>query len=222
MTIDDVYSLIKYIINKQQIGYLNPDEFNLIINQAQTSFLDYLLGEFQQYQPGKSEPRIGFGQNQTVRQRLTPFIYGYILNVDGNGFSPYPDDFQQIDAMWSMYGFDRIKYVQQDSLYSTYNSVIDPIGTNNIYLVESSGFQFYPTTIGQARLSYVRKPAQARWAYTNDIYSRPVYDPSQSINLEWYDVDILEIIARALRMVGVNLQAVQVSQYAEEVKNNGQ
>jgi len=35
-------------------------------------------------------------------------------------------------------------------------------------------------------------------------------------------LDMLEIIARALRMVGVNLQAQEVSQFAEQVKQGGQ
>jgi hypothetical protein len=105
MNINEVYDLIKYILNKDQSGYLSPDEFNLIINQAQTSFLNYLLGEFQQYQLQHPQARIAYSQNETTRQRLEPVIKETILTVDSGGFSNYPVDYEQTDAMMSIYNF---------------------------------------------------------------------------------------------------------------------
>lgn len=222
MTVDAFYQIVNFIINKNQQGNLTPANFNLLANQAQTSFMDYLLGEFQQYQYGRPVARVEFGSNEIVRQRLTPFIYGYNLSIDVSGHSAYPYDFQQVDAMWNIYGDDRVRYVQQDYLYSYLKSKIDPVETNPIYLIEDIGFRFYPTNFGAAKLSYVRTPTEIRWAYTLDGNGRPVYDPINSINPVWYDVDMLEIISRVLKMVGVNLQAAQVSQYANQITTNGQ
>lgn len=222
MTVDFVYNLMQFLINKNQDGYLSPEQFNIIINQAQNSYMDYMLGEFQQYQYKQAQPRVEYSQNQNTRQRLTPIIYGYNLNVDSTGFSPYPGNFQQVDAMWSMYGFSRIRYVEQERLYSTVNSSIDPVATNPIYLIEDNGFRFYPITTGQAKLSYVRTPNTIIWGYTLDANGRPVYDPATSSDPEFYDVDMLEIISRALRMVGLNLQSNEISQYANEITKQGQ
>lgn len=222
MSINDIYELILYIISKNQQGYLSPDEFNLTINQAQQSYQSYLLGNFQTYTPGRPVAKVELGQNSVVRQRLAPSIYNYNLTVDGTGFSPYPGDYLQADAMWSIYGNNRIRYVQQDSLYSFYNSVIDPVATNPIYLIEDVGFRFYPVTTATAKLSYVRNAPNMVWGYTLDGNGNPVYDVASSTQPIWDDASMLEIIARALRMVGVNLQSAVVSQYAEEIKNNGQ
>lgn len=222
MSINDIYELILYIISKNQQGYLSPDEFNLTINQAQQSYQSYLLGNFQTYTPGRPVAKVELGQNSVVRQRLAPSIYNYNLTVDGTGFSPYPGDYLQADAMWSIYGNNRIRYVQQDSLYSFYNSVIDPVATNPIYLIEDVGFRFYPVTTATAKLSYVRNAPNMVWGYTLDGNGNPVYDVASSTQPIWDDASMLEIIARALRMVGVNLQSAVVSQYAEEIKNQGQ
>jgi hypothetical protein len=43
-----------------------------------------------------------------------------------------------------------------------------------------------------------------------------------SIQPIWYDVDLLEIIARTLKLVGVSLQIGQVEQYANMVTTQGQ
>lgn len=222
MGIDEIYSIVKYVVNKNQQGYVNPAQFNLLFNKAQVEFLDYLLGEFQQYQYGRSQPRVSYGQNSSIRNRLTPLIYGYILNPDPSGFAPYMGDYQQVDTMWTIYGYNRIRYVQQDSLYSYYNSVIDPIETNPIYLLKEKGFQFFPTTIIQAKVEYVRTPPAVKWAYTEDANKRPLYDAVNSIDPIWYDTDIFDILSRVFRMIGVSLQANDVSAYANEIKTNGQ
>src|SRR5882762_1237369 len=212
MTAGFMYDLIIFISNKNNgQGYITPDEFNVIINQSRFSFLDYLLGEFQQYQGGRPVPRVQFGMNESVRQRLTPFINAPVtLNIDVAGLSPYPGDYQQSDAMYDS-SMNRIRYVPQHKLYSYLKSQIDPISTKPIYLIESDGFRFYPNTtyngvdLGTAKLSYVHTPPDIVYSTIPDGNGRPVYDPGTSVDPEWYDVDCLDILARALRMIGVNL-----------------
>lgn len=213
---------MQYVINKNQNGYLAPDEFNLIINQAQVSYISYLLGNFQSYTPGRPVSRVELGQNAIVRDRLAPSIYITNLAVDAVGFSSYPGDYLQSDAMWSIYGYQRIRWVDQDRWFSFYNSVIDPIATNAIYRMEDVGFRFGPENLGAAKLSYVRNPPTIIWAYDLDSNGLPVYNATISANPIWDDLSIWDIVSRAFQMVGVNLQAPQVAQYAAEIKNIGQ
>ena len=175
-------------------------------------------------------PRIQYGQNRETRQSLTPLIYRYILNVDNDGISPYPADFQEIDAIWDIYRFGRIKFVHQNYLDSYLNSVIDPIVQKPIHLIEDKGFRFYPNQNyngvslpnSQALLSYVRTPPTIVWGFTLDANGREVYNQATSVDPVWYDSDMMMIIARALKMVGINLQASQVVQYADDILKNGQ
>lgn len=208
---------MSYIVNKNQNGYLTPDQFNLVINQAQRQFVDLLLGEFQQYKPGRPTPTVQFGNNRIVRESLTPVIYGYILNPDSTGFAPYPGDFQEVDAMWSIYGYNKIKYVQQEYLSSYYNSQIDPIINYPIYLIEKDGFRFFPNDIGQTKLNYVQNPPEIIWGFTEVVPGQPIYNPATSQDPVFFDTDMMYIIARALRMVGVNLQSEDVNNYAQEM-----
>lgn len=224
MNADQVYNVCKYIVSKNlQQGYLSPQDFYTCINQAQNEYLDYLLGEYQKFQPGRPIPVVSFGQNEKIRTSLAPLIYGTVLAVNSvTGISPFPSDFEQVDAMWTLYGFYNIRFAQQDSLRSFYRSTIDPIQDNPVYLIKHEGFQFYPETVGNARLSYVRTPPSIVWAYVEDSNGVPVYDPSNSQAPVWGDVDMMQIIARAMRIVGVSLQAPDVVNYANEIKYNGQ
>ncbi len=222
MTIDFAYQIVQYAANKAQSGYITPVQFNTLFQQAQLSYASYLLGTLQKYSPGRAMAPVEFGQNQVVRQRLTPIIYGYDLFIDNTGFSPYPGDYMQADAMWSVPYYGRVRSVQQDALYSVKNSRIDPVATNPIYLIEDNGFRFYPTDLAAARLSYVRIPPVAYWAFTEDVNGIPVYDPALSVDPVWDDASMLDIIVRVMALVGVNLQLGAISQYANMIKEGGQ
>lgn len=233
MNVNDMYRICQFAINKAQNGYLTPSEFNLIINQAQVSYQDYLMGEFQQYQYGRPQARINYSQNENIRQRLSPLFATTTLSVpSGTGVINYPADYVQSDSLLTS-TFQRIRYTQQDSLYSYYNSTIDPIATNPIYLITATGFQFYPITIGSVTLNYIKKAPDIVWAYTT-VAGRSVYAPpgqtqppvqtpvTGSVNPVWADVDLLEIIARALKLIGLNLQDGLLEQYANQVTQQGQ
>jgi len=212
------------LVKNRQQGYVSPDDFNTNINIAQLGFLDYLLGEFQQYAGGRPVARVQFGMNESTRQRLTPFIQKPVtLTVDGTGFAPYPSDYQQMDAMFTLQMDNRIRFAQQHKLYSYLRSQIDPISANPVYTIVDTGFSFYPTSIGGAKLSYVRTPKTITWGFIPDpITGIPVYNPGASQDPEWYDIDCQEIITRALAIFGVSLQLPQVAQYANQIKSQGQ
>jgi hypothetical protein len=220
MNVNDMYRICQFAVNKAQNGYLTPSEFNLTINQAQVSYQDYLLGEFQQYQYGRPQARINYSQNENIRQRLSPLITSATLTINGSGEAVYPADYVQADTIITT-AFNRVRFVQQDALYSYYNSQIDPIATNPIYLLEPTGFQFYPVTLGSAILTYVKDAPEIVWGYTT-VSGRPVYSSGTSVQPIWDNVDLLEIIARALKLIGLNLQDGQVQQYANQVTQTGQ
>lgn len=221
MTVDFAYRLVQFITSKSQNGYVTPDEFNLSINQAQTGYLDYLLGQFQQYRDGRPVSRVQFGENEITRQRLSPVIVNTTLSIDGGGEAAYPADYQQTDTLLTSANA-KIKYVKQDYLASYLSSRINPVATNPIYLIENAGFKFYPATLGSAKLSYIKTPPTIVWGYTTDVNGLPVYDAGASVDPVWDDVSMMDIISRALRIIGVNLQSNVVSQYANEIKMQGQ
>ncbi|HEY8659887.1 MAG TPA: hypothetical protein VIM07_00840 [Chitinophagaceae bacterium] len=224
--VDFCYKVILFAAGKNlQNGYVSPSDFNLIFNQGQRSYSSFLLGSLQTYMPGRPISKVELGQNSVVRTRLAPTIYGYNLHVDGTGFSPYPGDYLQTDAMWGIYGHKRIRNVQQNSLDAFYNSVIDPIATNPIYLIEDVGFRFYPEIplgFNQARLSYVRNPPDAVWGYDLDANGLPVYSAARSTQPVWDEASLLEVMVRTLALIGVNLQLGLVLQYSNEIKDKGQ
>jgi hypothetical protein len=225
MDVNQAYKITQYIVGKNiQNGYLSPDDFYYSINQAQNEYLDYLLGEYQQYQAGRPIAVVEIGQKEKVRNSIAPLIYNITLTPNtATGVSSYPSDYQAVDSMWTVYGgLYNIRFVNQPRLVSFHNSSIDLVNDNPIYLLKHEGFQFYPTNIGLAKMSYVRNPPSIVWGYVLDSNGNPVYNPATSQQPVWGAIDMMNIIARALRIIGVNLNAGEVAQYASQVQFNGQ
>ena len=224
MNSNECYVLMEKICAKnRQQGYLTQDEFNIYINAAQRSYLDYLLGQYQKYAPYRPIAVVEFGQTKRLRQSLAPLIYGTVLSINNvTGISSFPSDLEETDNMWSVYGNYNIRFAQQPRLDSFYHSTIDPIEENPVFLIKHEGFQFYPEDLGLARLSYVRTPPSIIWGSQPDFNGIPQYDPLTSQDPVWSDTDILNIIVRALDMVGVSMQFGAVVQYANKIKEGGQ
>lgn len=223
MNVNQLYQIWKYSISKNlQDGYGSPEDFYITINQGQRGYLDFLKGEYQKYQAQRPIAVVEFGQNQMIRQSLAPLIYSVLLSPNtATGIAPFPSDFEYTDAMWT-YGYYNIRFIQQDRLRSYYRSKIDPIAQNPVYLIQHEGFHFFPETIGSAQMSYIRTPPSIVWGFDYDSNGLPVWNASKSQDPVWAETDCLQILVRALQLVGVNLQFNTVLQYANEIKTQGQ
>jgi hypothetical protein len=214
---------MKFAIKKSMNGDFTRTEYNDVINMAQRSYQSYLIGQLQQYQYGHPQARVQYSQNEVAYQKITPLIYsGYALTIDANGNSSYPDNYCITDSMLTSTGNSRIRPCMQKQLYSTLDSSIDPVATNPIYLIENNRFQFYPITQATAKLNYIRNCPDIVWGYTLDSNGREVYNQASSTDPVWDDIDMMEIIVRALSLVGCNLQLNVVSQYANDIKKGGE
>lgn len=228
MDVNVLYKTILFAVAKnKQNGYLSPEDFNTVLMpSAQRGYLDYLLGEYQKYQIRRPIAVVEFGQNERVRESISPLIYNAILPISSTtGISPFPSDYEYGDNVWGVYGNYNIKFIQQDRLDSYIHSDIDPVVTNPVYLIRHEGFQFFPDRPfgeNQAKMSYVRTPPAIVWGYDLDSNNRPVYNAAKSQQPVWGDSDIYQIIVRALALVGVNLQIPIVMGYANDIKTNGQ
>lgn len=218
-----MYQIVTLAVSKNlQQGYVSPQDFYTAINQGQRSYLDYLKGEYQKFQIRRPIAVVQFGQNESIRTSLAPLVYGAVLPVNTSGVSLFPSDFEEVDTMWTLYGMYDIRFVQQPRQSNFRRSVIDPIEENPIYLINHDGFQFFPEDLEWAKLSYYRTPPSIVWGYVYNSNGVPTYDPTTSQDPVWSETDCLQIIVRALAILGVSMQAPAVLQYSNEIKNGGQ
>lgn len=220
MDINTIYSIVKFISNKNQSGYISPDDFNNAIKLAQNQCAEELVSAIQGWDLAKRQ-RIPMGNAQPNIQKLAPFIVTDSPTVPGNGKYPKPADMMNMLAIRTANNTKIVWRVEHDRVAAHLSSVVDPPSASPIYTEYATYYQFYPVDIGPVIVEYMRYPPEAKWAYTL-VSERPIYDSANSVDPLWDDTEITEIISRVLFMFGISIQAPQLVQYYGSIKTEGQ
>jgi hypothetical protein len=220
MTIAEIYKFIEYVASKNQKGRITPEQFNEVINRAQMSLFMERIGNPQEYQPGRPVPRIAYALTQRIRNDLAPFLSDPTpITIPSTGKLTLPEDCKYVVALRTA-AEKTIVDVDHDKLgYRLESEIVPPTTTAPIAVHYKGYIQLYPKDIANAILEYLRYPVKAIYAFTIES-GRPVYDADNSVQLEWDEININEIISRSLIYIGINLQDGQLAQFAAQMKGS--
>lgn len=224
MDINQFYKMVKFIANKNQQGYISPDDFNGAVNLAQNQLMEDLINQIQGWDGNKRRIKIPMGNAQPTIQKIAPFIVrsdpntGVILDA---GDATKPSDLVHMLAIRTSGDFSRIMRVEHDRVFSHFSSKIDLPSQNPFYIEYSDSYRIFPSTLLTISWEYIKNPPEAKWAYTL-VGGRPVYDSSNSIQLLWGESEVTELISRVLFMFGISVQAQNLIAYYQSIKNDGQ
>jgi len=208
-SINDVYELIKYRSNKSGfLGNISPNDFNLIFPRAEIKYFNSLYAQYY--------------KTQRISDALSKFISDPIdltIPTSGSTAGKYttPNDLFHVDSVMRVVGTEQypVVRVEKDRLANHLSSKIEaPTSTFPIYTEYDSYLQFYPKDLGTAVLVYLKAPRQSVWAYTL-VSGRPVYNAAASVQPEWSDVDLDNIIYLALQDVAQNMRDGMLQQFGQ-------
>jgi hypothetical protein len=224
MNIDVIKQWFDYVCNKYQKGYVSGDEFNVMFNQCQTSYYDFLLGHVEQYQYGRPVPRVGVGITESVSTKLSPFITTAAPTV-ASQLATKPGGFGRLIAMRDSNGV-QIDRVEHDRLAYRLQSTVIPQASNYFYVEYATNWKIYPTGITPINIDYYpSKPTDARWGYVTtsgrEVYSALSGTNGVSIDPLWHDTEIAAILARMFKAQGVVLDDAQIMNYGQSVITAG-
>lgn len=221
MDVNEVYTLMRVIARKNQLESLSPVEFQACFNTAQRNYYDFLVGRVEQYRYDKPTPRVGLNMTDNVVSRLAPFQKSATVTLT-TGTGNKPADFNKLLAMYTPTN-QRVFRIEEDRFAERLGDSIDPVNESNAFYVEqSTSWRVYPTTLATVTVKYLSVPVNVVWGYTIDGSGRPVYNAGTSVQPVWKDNDIDEIVARALKVLGVSIKESTLINYGQQVIAQGE
>lgn len=226
-SVDYIYSFSRTLIRKNMAGGLKSTDFESMWNDAQNAYMEDLLGRFQLRSNGKTGMNTGLIEDETILQKLSPFIQNISLTITTGGLANKPQNFlYRLGIRINGYDVYKINYNQIDSVN---HSVIDPpsVTANRYYFVEYDGrYSFLPTTlptvsITTSELDFVSQPANIVWAFIFDSNGRQIYDAANSVQPLWNNDVCMEITKRALKSFGVSFKDSDFSNFGQSVITAG-
>jgi len=231
MTIDQVYKIVTYLVDKHQGTYIAPDDFNMIINMAQTQYIDALTDRNGNINSNNSKSPEGLIVNSSVSDRLSKFYTESNLNAVLGIIAKPADSFIITSVRTST---NRpVKKVFDDNLATNLSNAIDaPTAADPIYMEIGNNIKMFPSVNNSIILGYIKKPNDMVWAYYDDLIHLPqgatvpvgktLIPTGGSKNPEWGDPEMNDIIYRAIGIIGINLKDVDLVRAAQTIKNEGQ
>lgn len=227
LSVDYLYNFCKRLIRKNQAGGLSSTDFQLFFNDAQGSYQDDLLGRWQARNSGKTGVNTGLIEDETIIQKLSPFIKPLPLTIS-TGITQKPDDFIYRLAL-RINGKDVFK-INHNQIATVNESVIDPPTVNKPYFVEygksianpNGYYLFLPNTVTSADLDYISTPINVVWGFTYDENDRQVYNAGTSVQSQWDNNSNREITKRMLTDFGVTFKDADFANFGKSVQLTGE
>jgi hypothetical protein len=239
MTIKAVHDIILFYLDKDQNGFITHEEIDAVLDKAQLAlFNDYL---YNPKLPIQNQPN-RYGQNQRANDSLSPFKVTYTFTTlnTPSGVLTLPADFMQLNTLYSTV-YDNalarnvyypIQVLNEEELIDRLESQVIPISYADPVCIMNAAnqIQLFPEQPASGKVYYWRKPATPRFGYTmvgrvithDPTPYNAISNPDGSIDPEWRDSDVNNIISKALSYYGLNLSSGDVQQFAELKNQQGQ
>ena len=236
VSVDTVYQRVLSILNKEQRGYVTPQEFNLFANQAQLDIFEQYFYDINQYGrvPG----------NDTAFSDMLNILNEKINLFETNAAMTYNASFYwQTPA--NLYRLGTIVYantVTSKSLYPTPNTVVNtttlveaerinyneylminqseylkPTNSRPVFVASTDGYKVYGAAgelITGVTCNYIKNPAEAVWGY-QIVYGEALYDATTSVDFELHDSEETELVVKILEFAGLVVKDIQMYQIAD-------
>ncbi len=222
VSIDTVYQRVLAILNKENRGYLTPQEFNLMANQAQLEIFEQYFYDLNQFS------RMGENDSEyaniidNIEEKIDIFQQSTELAVIDN-YADLPGDLYRIGTISNnsvSYDFVtkkekndilRSPLINLDSTTSYKDSNdTEPIG---IYCKSGQTISVYPGTESVV-CDYIRKPDIVNWAYIN-TNNTALYNSTNSTDFELHASEEPSLVIKILTYAGISIKSTEITQVAE-------
>jgi hypothetical protein len=219
--IDTVYQRVLALANKEQRGYITPQEFNLFANQAQLEILDQYINDvtFFGRTPGSDEEFSDM--SRTLDEKLGVFKAEAIIPLTA-GLGDFPVDLYRLGKVYfgnneaQQLTIDQIRKIQKSpfTIPSTTSNPCFDIVNNQIRCVPA-----VPTVT----MTYLRTPVSVNWGYVV-INNKALYDPNptKTTNFELQDSEETELVYKILKLSGAAIQRQDIAQFGQALEQNVQ
>ena len=220
MTIDQAYRFVNFVSNKEQRGNIKPADFNLLAPICQLELIANLLGNEEKLTE-RAVPLYGYKSNRKIDTILLPLVTGPVgVNSDSMGEFVYPSGFIWVDSVYTPSNTVTMRIIDQDEYQHVKKSTIHPPSASYPIVIFRQPKGYCEPNGTGFQMTYVKMPTDPYWAYVV-MSGEPVYTGSGSVDFAVHAIGHLRICMKILQAVGINLDAIQIMQYAKLKEDSG-
>ena len=229
VNVDTVYQTVQALANKEQRGYLTPQEFNLFANQAQQDIFEqyfYDLNAFQKQGEqtrtiGDSITHIQHKLNNTGGVTVTPYqpcTYAApvwtLASAAGRltGRFHYNDGTERRELIPTPGHLEDLRNLRESRWHSDTDEIFvfeDSWGTIQVHNIDG------PIETGVTCETVEGRPGLVVWGYLV-INEKPVFDSTNSFDFDLDASEQADLVITILKLAGISIEDPQLYQAASQ------
>jgi hypothetical protein len=226
VNIDNVYQKVLALANKEQRGYITPQEFNLFADKAQNEIFDNYFHGFKMAQRKPTDQMLYADEVEMLEEKLHPFHVDTTVAVTAATLA--------LPSIHKIISITRANGTQLSQLNKTQitftegNPLTKAVLTRSVFVREDSGsLTIYPAassatwnldTNGDGQndaegfeVSYYSAPSTPNWGYVV-AGEKALYNASTSVNFQLHVGEEENLVSRILMLAGVTIQKPEIQQ----------
>ena len=241
ISIDTVYQKVLALANKEQRGYITPQEFNLFADQAQMEIFEQYFYDINQWTRQGGNEHSYSDMLTNLQEKIDLFnTYQSRTNVINNWGDIYLDDIPNLYRI----GRINVHYSGEPRAISAeyhtwkenmtygnspltawskkrpmYNRLLSPDSSAKLLKIRpypekptiDSNGNYVYTDIVQT--FYTRKPLKPNWAYVV-VNNKPLYNATSAVDFDLHPSEESELVYRVLALAGIAVEKPQLMQAA--------
>lgn len=218
ISVDTVYQRVLAILNKENRGYMTPQEFNLLANQAQLEVFEQYFYDLNQFN------RMGEITNEfanivkNIKEKINLFKTNATLTKSGDKFV-LPSNLYRLGTLYYNDYIEVEEVNENELLFINQSPLTKPDSTRPVYTRTGNSVAVYPSGITtDIKCSLIISPAKPNWSYV-EVNNVPMYNATDSTDFDLHESDETTIVYKILSYAGLVIKQPEISQIAEQKDN---
>ena len=227
VNVDKIYQRVLAIANKEQRGYITPQEFNLFANQAQMDIFEQYFYDINQFSRVPGNETEYSDMVTLLEEKIAKFEKFKVAMsaVSGNQLT-LPTDVYRLGtvfyAVGGAYDVEVEKVGKKDLEYMSRTALYAPVETRPVYTRKSDTllklFPASPSTsysVSNVTCNYVAKPADVSWAYT-EVNGTAIFNSASAVDFELHASEEKNLVIKILALAGISIDDSGLYQIASQ------
>tara|TARA_R100000935_G_C2800184_1_gene150107 strand:+ start:59 stop:769 length:711 start_codon:yes stop_codon:yes gene_type:complete len=219
VSVDTVYQRVLTLANKEQRGYITPQEFNLLANQAQLEILNQYFYDINQWNAKHGNSHEYSDMISLINEKIAIFNVRDLNVIVTNGIFPIVGNTSLSFNVYKIGSvFENTRQVEIEEVnYNEYQTMqlgplTRPTETRPVYVNRIDGINIYPNTgIKSIDIQYIKVPNTVQWGYVV-VNEKALYNDNTAQNFELHGSEETELVFKILKLAGITMKNAEVVQ----------
>ena len=216
ISVDRVYQTVLAIANKEQRGYITPQEFNLFANQAQNEIFEQYFHDLKLFLRIPGNKTVTSDPREMIEEKIS------IFRASNQGYATMTQTVYKLEAVRFREAATGIYYAAEEVSkreYDAYHmsSLMAPEINRPIFYRANNGVIYGSPVEGydDTRIDFIRRPLAPNWTYI-EVNGDALWNPSaaDAQNFELHPSEEKNLVVKILQFAGVSMKDQMLVQAA--------